>query len=187
MPEQITAQTDLDAKRADQLAIGERVLEEIEYGKGLQAARIVAVEPYANGDKRPMIAALLATDDGREPMYARYRAEQMIDLASPELIAAAKDAERRQAMAQVLRRLADDIVDLDMPLPKYRLHVTGCLDSRAEVERWAKHLDVEVRLGGTQENIPVANKELDVLDGLMVDLQFQSDPEPEASTEQAGE
>ncbi|MCZ7434799.1 hypothetical protein O7598_31190 [Micromonospora sp. WMMC241] len=63
----------------------------------------------------------------------------------------------RERLATELHRIAYDIVNLKLPvadLMSARLSV-GVLDSRADLERWADHLGVEIEEdGGTSGDIP---------------------------------
>ncbi|WP_435233325.1 hypothetical protein [Micromonospora aurantiaca (nom. illeg.)] len=66
----------------------------------------------------------------------------------------------RERLAAELHRLADDIVNLKLPVARLmsaRLSV-GVLENRADLERWATYLGVEIdEGGGTNTDIPAVD------------------------------
>lgn len=125
----------------------------------IQVARLLHVERYQGA--RPMVAALVERPGG--PELLRKTADHMVVVATPEDIAAAGEGERRAAVVAALRELADDIEDLALPVPRYGLNVSAAVWTYAEAEAWAEYLGVEVRAGGPQKDIPVADREGDAL------------------------
>lgn len=77
------------------------------------------------------------------------------------------DAERDQAEQDARRRrlvdalcaLSAEIEQHRLPIPRYSLHIGGCVDTFEDVQRWAAHLGVEIEAGGTAGDIPVAKLE----------------------------
>lgn len=139
---------------------------------------LVHVLRYQDGDGREMFALTQRPLGPGDPWVARHRKGITVRLATEAEISEYTARRRREALAQALHRLADDIIDQGLPVPTYRLEVRGCLNSRADVERWAKHLDGDLRMGGTDKDIPVAAVERPVLDGLRLELHFQGPSEP---------
>lgn len=68
----------------------------------------------------------------------------------------AEPASIDQQVAQVLHRLADNIVAHNLPLPPHFFRIGGCLDSRDDVQRWADYLGTTVTQRGTAGDIPYA-------------------------------
>lgn len=87
----------------------------------------------------------------------------------------------KAALVAALRRLADEIEHHELPVPAFKLHVGGCVESRADVQRWADHMGVAIRMGGTDRNIPVASRGIRVTDRLDLEVSFQGPAEPVAS------
>src|SRR5512139_2269142 len=71
-------------KRADQLAVGDLVVEVPEYGKPPMPLRVVLAHPFSDGNGRRMVALALDAFDGQEPTYERVRAEKRYDTVGGE-------------------------------------------------------------------------------------------------------
>lgn len=98
-------------------------------------------------------------------------------IASPSIVEQPEPGPR-QDLAAALHRLADDIATSDLPLPGYRMSVRAALPSRADLERWAKHLDTEITMGS---NIPVAETKIPLGGWRDLLIAFQSPAEPQTS------
>ena len=174
MSEQSTEIEQPVVKRADALETGDHVIEVAEYGKKPQPLKVLFAHPFRDGDGKPMVALMLDAPtkiDGFSPLDLRVPVDAKFEMADEQDLAAYHDAGRREALAATLRQLAAEIVDLALPIPRYQITIGGVVDSRAALERWAKHLDVEIRMSG---EIPVVDRERGGLD-----IHFQSAPEPE--------
>lgn len=79
-------------------------------------------------------------------------------------------------LVAVLRQLADQIEQHNLPLPRFT-DLGGCVESRADVQRWADHLSVQIKMGGTDKNIPVAAKSVPAGDRELK-ISFQGPSEP---------
>ncbi|GAB3817810.1 hypothetical protein [Micromonospora zhanjiangensis] len=67
-------------------------------------------------------------------------------------------------VAAELHRIADAIVRSALPLGQPQLRL-GVLDSRADLERWARHFGVEIKEdGGTSRDIPKVDHEIPLTD-----------------------
>lgn len=177
MSEKRTGTEQPTVKRADELETGDHIIEVAQYGQPPQPLKVLFAHPFRDGDGKPMVAVMLDAPtkiDGFSPLDLRVPVDAKFEMADEQDLAAYHDAGRRQALAATLRQLADEIVDLALPIPRYQISIGGVVDSRAELERWAEHLDVEVRMSG---EIPVVDKERGGLD-----VHFQSAPEPEPET-----
>lgn len=108
---------------------------------------------------------------------AEYAAECSAPIAFAEEIADAQGAGRRAALAGALHELASAIVDEVLPVPEFFTELRSTLDSRADVERWAEHLGVDVKMGGPQDNIPYAEQHVKV-GGVSFEVHVQGPPEP---------
>jgi hypothetical protein len=99
-------------------------------------------------------------------------------LTTPDQPADERPATPKSLLAAALRRLADDIEQHNLPIPTFALHLSGCVESRSDVERWADHLGVKVEMGGTQYNIPVAEQRIPVAGDRYLTVAFQGPSEP---------
>lgn len=134
--------------------------------------------PYNNANGTPTIALTLLPLGVGEPWVSRHLEGTTLRIASDAEIREYADARRREGLAGQLHLLAGEITDLRLPVPRYDLSVGGCLDSRAAVEAWAQHLGVDIRMGGTDGDIPVAQQELRLSDGARLRIHFQGPSEP---------
>lgn len=136
------------------------------------------VEPYTHNGKPRHLAIL---DGGR---LLDKPAGDPVAVATDDDIAEARAAGRRTALANALHDLANSIVAEALPLPSYSLDVNGYVGTRAELQRWAEHLGVDIRPGGVKRDIPVAKRGLTAGD-LTLNVHFQSPPEPVETSEPA--
>jgi hypothetical protein len=149
-------------------------------------SRVVHVQPYRDRDgRRQMMAVTMTPVDGAEPWVRWGAPDDRIQVATEAEVAANAESGRRTALANALRALADDIVEYPLPVPRYHLSVGGALESRAELEVWARYLGVDITPGGTAGDIPVADKAIETPGGpdLSVHLQSPSEPKPEPAPE----
>lgn len=179
-----TDHTDRDAKRADQLAVGDHVIEQ--YDGGEKPAKVLAAQPFRNGDGTRMVSLMLDTLDGGRPLFVEYRAEWQIPLATEAELAGVASGARRTALVKALHRLADDIAEHRLPIPTFTVTFGGVLDSRADLAVWAKHLGSEIQMGGNGD-IPVIRTDIAVVESLSLHVGLQAstlrEPKPEQPAE----
>ncbi|MEU4592587.1 hypothetical protein [Micromonospora aurantiaca (nom. illeg.)] len=143
--------------------------------------KLVHALPYVNGDGQRAQALTLVPLDSGEPFVAKYTEGTKLTPAGDAEVGEYADKGRRLALAEALRRLADDIVEHRLPLTAYRFTVsTGHLDSQAEVQRWAEYLGVEVGRSGASKDIAVANSSRPIADRLSFDVHAQGNANPVA-------
>ncbi len=95
------------------------------------------------------------------------------------------EADPRGDLAQVLRSLALDIIDFNLPLPRHYFVLRACVKSRADVQAWADYFGAPVTMGGTGEDIPCADKEVEFGDGRSLQIAVQGPTEPRTDPEKA--
>ncbi|MFG3709512.1 hypothetical protein [Micromonospora sp. NPDC047730] len=139
--------------------------------------QVVHVLRYNNGDGTPMIALTQLPLGKGEPWVARHAEGTKLHLATDAEVRDYTDAGRRAALAEALHNLADDIVEQRLPVSASLFDVgPGVLGSRADLERWAAYVGVEVTLSG---RIPIASTSRPIADGLSLHFHTQCSPEPE--------
>lgn len=149
-------------------------------GRDIMEVRYVL--PYNDGDGTPQISVTATRVLTGTPAPLVYPAAEPVELATPEQVAEAGAVSRREVFAAELRRLADDIVRLRLPLPEYGVDFRGCLGDGAELERWAEYLNVSARVNGAADRIPSVDAELGRGPGWygsLLDVHMQSRTEPE--------
>jgi hypothetical protein len=99
-------------------------------------------------------------------------------LTAPAPAVDERPATPKSLLAAALRRLADDIEQHNLPTPTFAIRLGGCVDTRADVQRWADHFGVEIKMGGTERNIPVAERSMKVGSGRDLTVSFQGPSEP---------
>ncbi|WP_162959136.1 hypothetical protein [Micromonospora tulbaghiae] len=141
---------------------------------------IVHVLSTQDGGAREITLTLRPLGPGR-PWLMRHREGAPVRMAtSEEIRECGDDLGKREALAEALRLLADDIVEHRLPLSGYRFTVSaGHLDSQAEVERWAVYLGVEVGRSGASKGIAVANSSRPIAERLSFDVHAQGNADPE--------
>jgi hypothetical protein len=168
------------SKPLSELTPGEHI------GTALDISRVAHVQPYRDGDGRPQVAVTLTPIDGGKPWVRWGAPDDTVQVATEAEVAAYAEFGRRAALATALRELADDIVEYPLPVPQYSVSVGGALESRAELEVWARYLGVDITPGGTAGDIPVADKDIETPGGpgLNVHLQSPSEPKPEPAAQE---
>lgn len=92
--------------------------------------------PYTDTDHQPMVAlTVLPLRGDREPFLARFRSNIMLRLATDAEIAAVGEQQRRIALAEALRDVAEQILVNRLPVDYQVFDIV--LDTRAEAQRWA--------------------------------------------------
>ncbi|HET8683099.1 MAG TPA: hypothetical protein VFM54_14700 [Micromonosporaceae bacterium] len=103
-------------------------------------------------------------------------------LASPAEQRAAADREARNAITAGLRDLATTIDQHRLPVPGYLIEVGVVLQSRAELDVWARAFGAEVHGGATHaHSIPSMRHEIPLVDGRVLAVRVQSPAEPPAA------
>lgn len=150
---------------AGNLQPGDRVLD---LGSiGFEVREVRHVEPIE--DRPGLVVVVFAGGhttalSGKEP----------VRLATDEEITAAVDTRRRTAVARALRELAEQIEASAMPVPRYTLNVSGVLNSRADLQRWAEATGKPIEAGGTAGDIPVVEWRMVNSDGPDVEVRLQA-------------
>ncbi|MFI1195484.1 hypothetical protein ACH4T9_19815 [Micromonospora sp. NPDC020750] len=136
--------------------------------------------PFHNGEGSQMYALTLRPLGAGDPWVSRHPEGAKLRLATDAEIRYYTDAGRREALAAALRQLASDIVEQQLPVSARLFDAApGVLRSRADLERWAAYLGVEVTLCG---ETPIATGSRPVADGLSLHFHTQCEPEPEPDT-----
>lgn len=168
-------------KRADALEAGDHVIEVAQYGKPPQPLKVLFAHPFRDGDGKPMVALMLDAPtkiDGFSPLDLRVPVDAKFEMADEQDLAAFREAGQRQAVADELRKLADDIVDLRLPLPNYTLFFSaGVVESRADLDRWVEYLGGKVRGGTPGDPIPAVTVDRPVAGRLSLNIHAQCRPE----------
>ncbi|MGW5556905.1 hypothetical protein ACWER9_06735 [Micromonospora sp. NPDC003944] len=133
---------------------------------------------YRNGDGNPMRALTFNPLGAGDPWVGRYAQGVKLHLATDDEVREFHDTGRRLALVSALHQLADEILSSRLPVPTYSLSVHGGVHTRADLERWAAHLGVDVRMGGTDADIPVVDTTRKVGQSLTLGVYFQSPAEP---------
>lgn len=162
-------------RAVEALTNGDHVL--YEFGE-MTAWRVGQIAPYSDEDQKPMVALMLTPVAGGEPVLARERRGVTLALATEREVAQSLAQLRRETVASALVELARRIRSYELPVPTWRLHVSGVVDSREDVEYWASMFDGKVEMSG---RIPVTDDcTLGGADGPIVDVKMQGPAEPEA-------
>ena len=107
---------------------------------------IAHVVPYHDADGRPRVAVtVMPLWHSAEPLLMRRHAADSVRLATPAEIDACQERRRRREVALGLVSLADQIEGGELPLGSY-IGVSMSVGARADVDRWASALGVEVRV-----------------------------------------
>lgn len=186
MSEKRTETEQPTVKRADALEQGDHVIEVAEYGRKPQPLKVLFAHPYRDGDGKPMVAVMLDAPtkiDGFSPVDMRVPVDAKFEMADEQDLAAFHAVGQRKAFVVALRQLADAIAEHALPVPRFSGFLSGCLESRADLEAWAAHLDVPVEMGGTAGDIPVTDRDLKVGDGPKLNVRWQAPSEPAPAPE----
>ena len=168
----------------DQQTTNRRPVEQLAAGQHISDAdgvhEVVHALSYRNGDGRPWMALTLRPLHVGQPWIARWQHGAAVHLATDEEIREYADMARRQAVADALHKLADDIVQKRLPLPSYTVFFSaGVLESRADLDRWAAYIGGEVRGGKPGDPIPAVTVDRPVAGRLSLNMHAQCQPEPE--------
>lgn len=182
MPQQVTP-INPDLIPVTDLTVGTYLYERPHPDCSPEVRQVGHAAPYSDPNGQRMVAATLFPLDGGEPILARWRAITKVRPATDAQVDGARDSGRRVALANALYALAGEILHNNLPIPRYTLRISGCVGSREDVQRWADHLGVEIVMGGTERDIPVADLERAVDGGPAINISLQGPSEPKPKPE----
>lgn len=178
-------QAALDTVPAADLTPGQHVMELARPSDDdLTVSRVEHVTGFRVGEDERVAVTLTAVATGL-PWMADFLADEPVPLASPEQVAEAGAGQRREELAVQLRasadqlhRLADDVLCLRLPVPRWLGDVVevsiGIAESRTDLERWAAYAGASVRVNSAVDKIPAFKAARGPLS-----IRMQSDAEPE--------
>ncbi|QLQ37952.1 hypothetical protein [Micromonospora robiginosa] len=139
---------------------------------------IVHVLGMQDGGAREITLTLRPLGPGK-PWLMRHPEGTPVWAATSAEVREYEDQGRRRALAELLHKLADDIVEHQLPLPSYHFTVSpGHFSTQADVERWATYLGAEVGTSRAAPDIAVTSASRPITDRLSLDIRVQGNADP---------
>ncbi|MBM0274105.1 hypothetical protein [Micromonospora tarensis] len=143
---------------ADNLTPGDHINHQLDQDYDPMVWLVAHVAPYTDADHTPRVAATLTAINGGEPVLVRWKASELVTIATEQDIANARTEGKRYELALGLRRLADLILDKRLPVDWYA-NFSMIPNSPDDVTAWAtaggtevddngEHLGVDFKLDG---------------------------------------